>query len=181
MFRRFMLSADEGEDAAELTPPNPKSGRLSHVDRERMLAMHAAGSSPDEIAQATQRTTGLVQKTLTGAAPERTPKKKKTSPSPRRRRAAEPVPAAPPPARPARAAADAPAPDAGRRHRFWLRAEFQVELALPANLRAQEAQRLAQYLQSLPFGNLGLATELDPLTRSRVDPIGRSVTAPRLR
>ncbi|MFI0609575.1 MAG: hypothetical protein ACH37Z_16985, partial [Anaerolineae bacterium] len=69
-----------------------------------MLAMHAAGASPDEIAQATQRTTGLVQKTLTGAAPERTKKKKKTSPPPRRR-APEPVAAAPLPARPARAAA----------------------------------------------------------------------------
>ena len=136
------MSADEGADAAELAPQNPKSGRLSHLDRERMLAMHAAGASHDEIAQATQRTTGLIQKTLAAAAP----KKKKQSPAPTRR-AAKPVAATPPPAGPSR-----PARDTSLRHRYWLRPQTQIELELPADLRAHEAERLANYLQALAFG-----------------------------
>ena len=134
------MSADEGLDAAELAPQNPKSGRLSHQDRERMLAMHQSGASHDEIAQALQRTTGLVKKTLS-ASPGPQTKKKKTSPRPTER------------ATPSGAAAPARSDqDARLRHVFWLRAQTQVELELPADLHPQEAQRLANYLQSLPFG-----------------------------
>ena len=142
------MSADESQDANERAALNPKPGRLSQRDRERIQELHEAGASDDEIAEALQRTTGLVQKTLAGdpPGPSKVPKKKKTAP-PARRRAAEPGAAAPTPARPPRLARDT-----SLRHVFWLRAQTLIELELPADLRGDEAQRLANYLQTLPFG-----------------------------
>jgi hypothetical protein len=52
----------------------------------------------------------------------------------------------------------APAPDplpdqAGLlRHRYLLRPAFEVELGLPADLSVREAERLADFIKTLPFG-----------------------------
>lgn len=138
---------DDGADSTELVPQNPKAGRLSHRDRQRILEMHESGYSHDEIAEATQRTTGLIKKTLAGLPAQ---KKNKSKAPPTARRGATRSAAARP-ARPPQ-----PPADANLRHVFWLRPDTLIELELPADLRGEEARRLASYLQSLWFGSRSL-------------------------
>jgi len=38
-------------------------------------------------------------------------------------------------------------------HRFWLRSGLSVKLSLPADLRADEAERLAELVRNLPFSS----------------------------
>lgn len=131
------MSDFDGEDSGE-AGVEPKRGPLSREDRQRLLELHEAGHSHDEIAEALQRTTGLVKKTLEG-----TPKKKKNR-----------VPPAPaPPAPKPRARGPTAAAGGGQtlRHRFWLRPHTQVEFELPADLQASEVERLVDFLQALRF------------------------------
>lgn len=139
---------DDGADSPDLVPQNPKAGRLSHRDRQRILDMHESGYSHDEIAEATQRTTGLIKKTLAGLPAQK--KKKRKAPPTTRRGATRSAAARPAPARPPQ-----PPADANLRHLFWLRPDTLIELELPADLRGEEARRLANYLLSLWFGGSG--------------------------
>jgi hypothetical protein len=48
---------------------------------------------------------------------------------------------------------DVPVNQAGLlRHRYLLRPAFEVELGLPADLSVREAERLADFIKTLPFG-----------------------------
>lgn len=121
-----------------------KRGRLSSADRERIHALSERGLSAAQIAKEVERREDVIEAIL-GAS-------KKNSARGRKPKA----PVAPPPRA---AAAPAPAPKAARaerprgvlEHQLWVRPGYHIELVLPADLTAAEAERLATWARSLPF------------------------------
>jgi hypothetical protein len=119
-----------------------KRGRLSSADRERIHALSERGLSAAQIAKEVERREDVIEAIL-GAS-------KKNS-----GRGRKPKVVAPPP----RATAVAPAPKAARaerprgvlEHQLWVRPGYHIELVLPADLTAAEAERLATWARSLPF------------------------------
>lgn len=131
--------------------------------------MAAAGESAEDIATTLGRNLNSVRRIMEGATPKSSGKSSKNAaksskvatkkPAPGRKpaKAAASAPAAPPPEP---APTSAPAPRARRAsagssssltHHFWLRPGLEINLELPADLSADEAQRLASVIQSLPF------------------------------
>lgn len=122
-----------------------KRGRLSSADRERIHALSERGLSAAQIAKEVERREDVIESIL-GAS-------KKNSTRGRKPKAPEPAPRA-------QAAAPAPAPAAKARaerprgvleHQLWVRPGYHIELILPADLSAAEAERLANWARSLPF------------------------------
>ena len=120
-----------------------KRGRLSSADRERIHALSERGLSAAQIAKEVERREDVIESIL-GAS-------KKSSNRGRKPKAPEPAPRA-------QAAAPAPAPKARAErprgvleHQLWVRPGYHIELILPADLTAAEAERLANWARSLPF------------------------------
>ncbi|MBS2034908.1 hypothetical protein JST97_07965 [bacterium] len=119
-----------------------KRGRLSSADRERIHALSERGLSAAQIAKEVERREDVIESIL-GAS-------KKSSGRGRKPKVVAP---------PARQVAVAPAPKAARverprgvlEHQLWVRPGYHIELVLPADLTAAEAERLATWARSLPF------------------------------
>ncbi len=119
-----------------------KRGRLSTADRERIHALSERGLSAAQIAKEVERREDVIEGIL-GAS-------KKNSNRGRKPKAPEPAPrvqAAPAPAPKARAER----PRGVLEHQLWVRPGYHIELVLPADLTAAEAERLATWARSLPF------------------------------
>lgn len=120
-----------------------KRGRLSSADRERIHALSERGLSAAQIAKEVERREDVIESIL-GAS-------KKNSNRGRKPKAPEPAPRA-------QVAPPAPAPKARAErprgvleHQLWVRPGYHIELILPADLTAAEAERLANWARSLPF------------------------------
>ncbi len=119
-----------------------KRGRLSTADRERIHALSNRGLSAAQIAKEVERREDVVEGILSTS--------KKSSNRGRKPKAPEPAPrvqAAPAPAPKARAER----PRGVLEHQLWVRPGYHIELVLPADLTAAEAERLATWARSLPF------------------------------
>ncbi|MFN8611409.1 MAG: hypothetical protein U0931_27940 [Vulcanimicrobiota bacterium] len=119
-----------------------KRGRLSSADRERIHALSERGLSAAQIAKEVERREDVIESIL-GAS-------KKSSGRGRKPKVAAPAPRAVTPA-PAPKAPRAERPRGVLEHQLWVRPGYHIELVLPADLTAAEAERLATWARSLPF------------------------------
>ncbi len=143
------------------------TGRISNETRRTIHEMAAAGESAEDIATTLGRNLNSVRRIMEGSTPKGSGKSSKSSSKsakstkkPASAPGRKPAKAAPV-SEPAPAPAPAPAPRARRAasadssatltHHFWLRPGLEINLELPSDLSADEAQRLASVIQSLPF------------------------------
>ena len=121
-----------------------KRGRLSSADRERIHALSERGLSAAQIAKEVERREDVIESILGASKKSSNRGRKPKAPEPAPRVQAAPAPALAPKARAER-------PRGVLEHQLWVRPGYHIELVLPADLTAAEAERLATWARSLPF------------------------------
>ena len=120
-----------------------KRGRLSSADRERIHALSERGLSAAQIAREVERREDVIESIL-GAS-------KKASNRGRKPNKVVEAPRVQAPSAPAPAKVRTERPKGMLEHQLWVRPGYRIELTLPADLSAAEAERLANWARSLPF------------------------------